>query len=264
MEQKVRLGGVAVSLAALLSGCASKPYTQAQLGYTNTPHEKDLGGHVDLFCVRVRGGAKIGAKEASPEEIGERRDLIFRRIRRLTDSYFQQHQNDPRKADWNRVLGLEKAGEKVVLKQECDGNLYFGLDGIDQFLNPEPTANTINNVLDLSERIPNYTITIPGLLENQYYAFQELPEPLGAKEKCSRKEHTEEFRLCADVCYGALPNSTSQETYSVDVPVVGTQQTSVYEATKSRLVKISIPFLEYRYGTLEANIPGNVPEEIGI
>ena len=139
MEQTARYKSAALSVAALLStGCASGPYTQVQLGYANTRHEKDLGGHIDLLCVKARGGARIG------------------------------------------------------------------------------------------------------------------------------KEHTEEFRLGADICYATLPSSTSQKTYSVDAPIVGTQQTEVYGATKSNLVKISIPFLEYRYGTLEGNFPGEAIADSGL
>src|SRR3989344_3776556 len=137
MEQKTGLSGATVSLVALLSGCASGPYTQVQLGYANTRHEKDLGGPIDLLCVRARGGAKIGAKDPDRQEINDRRELIIRKIKKNTNSYFQQNPDDPRKSDWNKVLKLEKAGEKIVLKQDCEGNVYFGLDGTSQVLNPK-------------------------------------------------------------------------------------------------------------------------------
>lgn len=141
MKQKIGFSSIC-SLVALLSGCASGPYTQVQLAYSNTRHEKDLGGPVNLFCVRARGGAKIGSKE-----------------------------------------------------------------------------------------------------------------------KDARKE---EFRLGADICYGKLPTTSSQQTYSIDVPVAGTQQTDVYGSTKSSLIKVSIPFIEYRYATLERNFPGEAIAQSGI
>ena len=73
-----------------------------------------------------------------------------------------------------------------------------------------------------------------------------------------------EFRLGADICYGKLPKTSSQKTYSVEVPVVGKQEADVDGSTKNNLVKVSIPFIEYRLGTLETNIPSNVPSDLGI
>lgn len=73
-----------------------------------------------------------------------------------------------------------------------------------------------------------------------------------------------EFRLGADICYGKLPKTTSTKTYSVEVPVVGKQETDVQGATKNNLVKVNIPFLEYRLGALEGNIPSNVPSDLGM
>jgi len=139
MEQKIGVSGAAFSLAALLStGCVNQFYTQVQLGYATAHHKKDLGGHVDLMCAGIRGGAKVGE------------------------------------------------GKK------------------------------------------------------------------------------QEARMGVDICHGKLPTTLSQKTYSIDVPVVGKQEADVYGATSSDLVKVSIPFVEYRYGALEANIPSEVPAELGI
>ncbi|MEK6939976.1 MAG: hypothetical protein AABX31_04570 [Nanoarchaeota archaeon] len=73
-----------------------------------------------------------------------------------------------------------------------------------------------------------------------------------------------EFRLGADICYGKLPKTTSTKMYSVTVPVAGKQEAEVQGVTKNNLVKVSIPFLEYRLGALEGNIPSKVPSDLGI
>ncbi|GEM_PF-4002337 len=73
-----------------------------------------------------------------------------------------------------------------------------------------------------------------------------------------------QFRFGADICYASLPKTTSEKTYSVNVPVVGKQEAEVQGATKNYLVKISIPFLEYRLATLEGNFPSQVPSDLGI
>ncbi len=264
MIQKIKDGSVAFSLAALLTGCASGPYTQVQLGYANS-YNKDAKSNIDLLCTRVRGGAKIGAKEPSEAEVNERRDLIIRKIKNRINSYFQQNPDDSRKKEWSNILESEKEGGKIVLKLECDGNLYFGLDGINQVLDPSKQDLT-NNVLDLAERIPNYTVPLGAKSGNKNYAFTGLPPPLSAAENCdSAKSSTKhEFRLGADICYGKLPSSLSQKTYSVDVPLVGQQQTDVYGTTKSSLVKVSIPFIEYRYVAIEGNFPGDGLARIGL
>ena len=71
MRQKIGFNAAALSLAALLStGCASAPYTQIQIGYANTHHKKDQGGHVDLLCTRARGGAKIGQDKKQEFRLG--------------------------------------------------------------------------------------------------------------------------------------------------------------------------------------------------
>ncbi len=129
------------SAAALFTeGCVNQPYYQVQAGYANTDHPKDLGGHIDLMCLRARGGTRAEIKKPSEQEF----------------------------------------------------------------------------------------------------------DPVG-KEK---------FRLGADICYGKLPDSSSKQSYSVDIPVVGEQETDIQGVTSSNLVKIAIPFLEYKYFGLEANFPG--------
>src|SRR3989344_1382855 len=192
MGQKIWLNSTAFSIAALLtSGCASRPYSQIQLAYANTQHGKDLGGHVDLLCVRARGGATVGAKEPSEQEIYERRDLLIRKIKNSTNYYFQKNPDDPRKQDWDNFLESEKAGQKIVLSQECSGNVYFGLDGISQVLDPKQRDST-NDVLDLSERVPNYTAPLVSgtRAEKIHYAFSGLPPLLDQHKKCdsTRKE----------------------------------------------------------------------------
>ena len=119
-------------------GCVQQPYTDVRLAYANGHHKKDLGGGVDMLCIKARGGAKA-------------------------------------------------EGEK-----------------------------------------------------------------------------TKEFRLGVDVCHGKLPYEKSLKTYNVDLPVVGSKETHVYEVTSRSLVRIGLPFLEYRYGSLEANIPSQFPADIGI
>lgn len=256
MEERNTFRTAALSLAALLStGCASRPYSQIQVAYANTQHEKDLGSHVDLLCVRARGGAKLGAKEPSGQEIHERRDLIIRKIKNNTDYYFQKNPLDPRKQDWDTFLELEKAGQKIVLSQECDGRLYFGLDGISQAL-ASRQKDTTNDVLDLSERIPDYTVPLASGArpEDKHYAFRGLPPLLDRDGKCDPASK-EEFRLGADICYGKLPDSNSQQKYSVELPIVGEKETDVEGATSSDLVKIAIPFVEYRLWGIGANFP---------
>ena len=73
-----------------------------------------------------------------------------------------------------------------------------------------------------------------------------------------------EFRLGADICYGKLPGSSSENTYSLDVPIVGKQEAAISGITSTKLVRVTIPFLEYSYAALEANIPGEIPKIIGI
>ncbi|MDO8511311.1 MAG: hypothetical protein Q7S55_04035 [Nanoarchaeota archaeon] len=265
MGQKTWLSSTTFSLAALLtSGCASRPYTQIQVAYANTRHDKDLGGHINLLCVRARGGATVGAKGPSEREISERRDLLIRKIKNSTNYYFQKNPDDPRKQGWDAFLGSEKAGQKIVLNQECDGTLYFGLDGISQVPDPTPREST-NDVLDLSERVPNYTVPLaPGAApEKKHYAFGGLPYLLDQHKKCSSTRRSE-FRLGADICYGKLPDSNSKRKYSVDVPIVGEKEADVQGETSSTLVKLAIPFLEYRYFGLEANLPGDDAANIGL
>src|SRR3989344_2966704 len=137
MKDYTFIGTTALSLAALLStGCASAPFTQAQLGYAKGRHKKGTDGYVDFLCTRVRGGATVSEKH--------------------------------------------------------------------------------------------------------------------------------EFRLGADLCYGKLPKTTSTKTYSVEVPVVGKQETDIEGETTSNVVQVSIPFLEYRLARLEANIPSKLPADWGI
>ena len=129
------------SAAALFTeGCVNQPYYQVQAGYANTQHRNDLGGHIDLMCLRARGGTRADAKESSEQKFN----------------------------------------------------------------------------------------------------------PVG-KEK---------FRLGADICYGKLPDSASKQSYSLEIPVVGEQETTIQGVTSSNLVKIAIPFLEYKYWGFEANFPG--------
>lgn len=78
------------------------------------------------------------------------------------------------------------------------------------------------------------------------------------------KEKKEEFRLGFDVCYGKLPDSSSNKTYTLEAPLVGTQQIDVEGTTRSKLVKLSVPFVEYQYGRLEANIPGQAIAKSGL
>jgi len=135
--KKIKLASRVLSLAALLStGCASRPYTKVQLGYAQGQHKIGTDGHVDLICVRARGGATVAEKHL--------------------------------------------------------------------------------------------------------------------------------FQMGADLCYGKLPKTTSEKRYSVEVPVVGKQEADVHGTTKNNLVKISIPFLEYRLGALEADFPSKVPTDLGI
>ena len=268
MGQKIWLNSTAFSIAALLtSGCASRPYSQIQLAYANTRHEKDLGGHVDLLCVRARGGATVGAKEPSEQEIYERRDLLIRKIKNSTNYYFQKNPDDPRKQDWDNFLESEKAGQKIVLSQECSGNVYFGLDGISQVLDPKQRDST-NDVLDLSERVPNYTVPLVSgtRAEKIHYAFSGLPPLLDRNERCDSTKpiRKSEFRLGADICYGKLPDSTSERKYSVEVPIVGEKEADVQGTTSSTLVKLAIPFLEYRYWGVEANFPGETIRNSGL
>ena len=78
------------------------------------------------------------------------------------------------------------------------------------------------------------------------------------------EEKKEEFRLGFDVCYGKLPDSSSHKTYTIEVPLAGTQQIDVEGTTRSKLVKLSVPFIEYQYGQLEANIPGQAIAKSGL
>ena len=91
--------------------------------------------------------------------------------------YFISHPNDQRKKDWEKYLELIGADEEVVVKQ-TDGKTYFGLDGWGQVLDPKhQQRSTENGVLDLSERIPNYTIPKFSIEkpEDRHYAFMGLP-----------------------------------------------------------------------------------------
>ncbi len=257
--------GVSMGFSSL--GCLQQPYTDVRLAYANAHHEKDLGGGVDMLCVKARVGAKVGTKEPSEAEILERRDLILRKIKNQVNSYFRQHPDDPRKKDWSTVLELEKEGGKIVLKQECDGKVYFGLDGI-SLVQETSTQDYTNNVLDLAERIPNYAVSfVPGTkLEQKNYAFEGLPAPMGLAEKCNAAQPfaRQEVRFGVDICHGSLPPETSIGSYTLDVPVAGKKETYVYGMTRRSLEKVSIPLLEYKYGSLEANIPSQVPAHLGL
>ena len=48
------------------------------------------------------------------------------------------------------------------------------------------------------------------------------------------------------------------------MPLAGTQQIDVEGTTRSKLVKLSMPFIEYQYGRLEANIPGQAIAKSGL
>lgn len=76
------------------------------------------------------------------------------------------------------------------------------------------------------------------------------------KAKGGKEIKGQEFRLGAEICHGKLPDSTSLKRYSVDVPVVGPKEADVHVATSSSLVKVTIPFLEYRYVKIGTNFSG--------
>src|SRR3989344_1925016 len=73
-----------------------------------------------------------------------------------------------------------------------------------------------------------------------------------------------EFRFGADICYGKLPETNSEKTYSIEVPIVGKQEAEVAGTTKNNLVKISVPFIEYRLGEAGVNFQGTFPDDLGI
>src|SRR3989344_8127604 len=62
--------------------------------------------------------------------------------------------------------------------------------------------------------------------------------PRGGMEK---NEH--EYRFGANICYGELPDSTSQKKIGVDLPVVGNQEADIQGAIKSDVVIIGIPMV---------------------
>lgn len=72
-----------------------------------------------------------------------------------------------------------------------------------------------------------------------------------------------EYRLGVDVCYGKLPDKSSKDTYSIEIPLVGKKTASVEGRTAQTKTKIS-PIAEYKIGSLEANLPTDVPAEIGL
>ena len=91
--------------------------------------------------------------------------------------YFISHPHDQRKKDWEKYLELIGHDEEIVIGQ-TGGKTYFGLDGWGQVLDPKyQQRSTENGVLDLSERIPNYTIPKLSIEkpDDWHYAFLGLP-----------------------------------------------------------------------------------------
>ena len=73
-----------------------------------------------------------------------------------------------------------------------------------------------------------------------------------------------EYRIGLDVCYGELPDKKSENTFSTEVPILGIKKTiSVHGRTKQTMTKLS-PIVEYKLGSLKANLPTDVPAEIGL
>lgn len=92
--------------------------------------------------------------------------------------YFESHPEDYRKPDWDKFVELMNAGEPVVIKQDRNGKTYFGVDGWGQVLDREhQQLSTRNGELDLSERIPNYSIPYEARTKpvDAHYAWDGLP-----------------------------------------------------------------------------------------
>jgi hypothetical protein len=119
--------------------------------------------------------ALSGTAQASELKTAE--DLA-KYMRNSNVEYFESHPEDSRKPDWDKFVEIMNAGEPVVIKQDRNGKTYFGLDGWGQVLDREyQQLSTKNGKLDLSERIPNYSIPYEKGTKpvDAHYAWDGLP-----------------------------------------------------------------------------------------
>ncbi len=73
-----------------------------------------------------------------------------------------------------------------------------------------------------------------------------------------------EYRVGVDVCYGGLQDKRSGESFSFEVPILKIKETASMEAvTAQSKVQLS-PIIEYKLGSLKANLPTDVPAELGL
>ncbi len=73
-----------------------------------------------------------------------------------------------------------------------------------------------------------------------------------------------EYRIGLDGCYGELPDKKSENIFSTEVPILGIKKTiSVHGRTEQTMTKLS-PIVEYKLGSLKANLPTDVLAEIGL
>lgn len=71
-----------------------------------------------------------------------------------------------------------------------------------------------------------------------------------------------EYRIGLDVCYGKLPDKSSEDVFSIEVPILGTKTTTVHSRTEQSRTKVSSA-VEYKVGSLKANLPTDVTAKTG-
>ncbi|MEK6853214.1 MAG: hypothetical protein AABX64_00875 [Nanoarchaeota archaeon] len=146
--------------------------------------------------------------------------------------YFISHPNDQRKKDWEKYLELIGADEEVVVKQ-TDGKTYFGLDGWGQVLEPKhQQRSTENGVLDLSERIPNYTIPKFSIEkpEDRHYAFLGLPELQQEPKQADPFEET----YTVPVAIVPVPGPVIEKEVSAGEISIGAGYLQIYAASDEK------------------------------
>lgn len=117
--------------------------------------------------------ADANAADITKEQIKQE---LAQKMRKINSTYFVNNPQDKRRGYWGRIVNLIDSGEEVVLLQE-NGKTYFAVDGWGQVLNKKhQQLSTKNHTLDLSERIPNFTVpfTEGTMPEDKHYAFEGL------------------------------------------------------------------------------------------
>lgn len=114
--------------------------------------------------------------DAADNTAEQTKQELTQEMRRINSTYFVNNPQDKRRGYWSRVVNLIDSGKEVVLLQE-NGKTYFGVDGVGQVLDKNHLQpSTENHKLDLSERIPNFTVpfTEGTMPEDGHYAFDGL------------------------------------------------------------------------------------------